>query len=91
MLVISERFESAESDQGHQSADCFGSEVGTDVILSPDGTRLVFVSRGVDGVPRLNTRRLDESQVTQLSGLKAPAALSFPPKGNGSASGRQAS
>ena len=32
---------------------------GPAMALSPDGTRLVFVSEGVDGVRRLFTRRLD--------------------------------
>jgi serine/threonine-protein kinase len=34
----------------------FGSTIGPAVILSPDGTRLVFVSRGKDGTPRLFTQ-----------------------------------
>jgi len=45
-----------------------GSDVGTDVVISPDGTRLVFVSRDSDGVSRLNTRSLDQSTVTALPG-----------------------
>ena len=64
-----------------KSLGSLGSEVGTDVILSPDGTRLVFVSRGVDGVPRLNTRRLDESQVAQLSGTEGARSAFFSPEG----------
>src|SRR5262249_13212325 len=34
-----------------------GSSTGPAAILSPDGTRLVFVSRGSDAMPRLLTRR----------------------------------
>jgi len=64
-----------------KSLGSLGSEVGTDVILSPDGTRFVFVSRGVDGVPRLNTRRLDESQVAQLSGTEGARSAFFSPEG----------
>src|SRR5260370_17367405 len=64
-----------------KSLGSLGSEVGTDVILSPDGTRLVFVSRGLDGVPRLNTRQLDQSQVTQLTGTEGARSAFFSPEG----------
>ena len=60
-----------------QSLGSLGSEVGTDVILSPDGARLVFVSRGTDGVPRLNTRRLNQSQATQLIGTEGARSAFF--------------
>ena len=42
----------------------FGSTTGPAVILSPDGTRLVFVSEGGDGIRRLFTRRLDQPKST---------------------------
>ena len=38
-----------------------GSEVGTDVVISRDGTRLAYVFLGRDGVARLNTLRLRDS------------------------------
>src|SRR5262245_7674300 len=37
-----------------------GSSIGPAVILSPDGSRLVFVSQGSDGIRRLFARRLDQ-------------------------------
>ena len=64
-----------------KSLGSLGSEVGTDVILSPDGTRLVFVSRGPDGVPRLNTRRLDQPQATPLAGTEGARSAFFSPEG----------
>ena len=42
----------------------------TTVAISPDGTRLVFPSRGADGMQRLATRRLDQVQVTTLLGTE---------------------
>jgi eukaryotic-like serine/threonine-protein kinase len=64
-----------------RSLGSLGSEVGTDVIVSPGGTRLVFVSRGPDGFQRLNTRRLDQSQVTQLAGTEGARSAFFSPEG----------
>jgi Tol biopolymer transport system component/predicted Ser/Thr protein kinase len=52
------------------------SQVGIDVILSPDGTRLVYVSRG-----RLFTRRLDQPRSTELSGTEGAYAPFFSPDG----------
>jgi eukaryotic-like serine/threonine-protein kinase len=49
-----------------KSEGVLGSEVGTDMVLSPDGTRLVFVTRDAHGVAHLNTRRLDQPKVLQL-------------------------
>jgi serine/threonine-protein kinase len=43
-----------------------GSEVSTDLTLSPDGTRLVFVTHDPDGLTHLNMRRLDQPNVTRL-------------------------
>ncbi len=43
-----------------------GSATGPAVVLSPDGTRLVFVAQGADGIRRLFTRRLDEGKSTPL-------------------------
>ena len=47
------------------------SEVGTDMVLSPDGNRLVFVTRDPDGLTHLNTRRLDEASA-QASAARLP-------------------
>ena len=60
------------------------AEFGTDfpvAILSPDGTRVVFVSRGPDRVSRLSTRELDESEATPLAGTEGAYAPFFSPDG----------
>ena len=44
--------------------------------LSPDGTRLVLVSTGADGIARLSTRRLDQFEATLLAGTEG-ASLPF--------------
>ena len=64
-------------DLGHDVS--FGSNTGPAVILSPDGSRMVFVSRGADGVPRLFARRLDEPRVVQLAGTEGAFAQFFSP------------
>ena len=53
-----------------------GSLDGTDAILSPDGTRLVYVSQS-----RLFTRRLDQPAATELAGTDAAYAPFFSPDG----------
>ena len=53
-----------------------GSFGGTDVILSPDGTRLVYVSQN-----RLFTRRLDQSKAVELTGPEGAFAPFFSPDG----------
>lgn len=50
------------------------SDVGTSVVLSPDGTRIVFVSRTADGRTHLNTRRLDRSDTIRLAGTEGARA-----------------
>ena len=47
---------------------------GADVILSPDGTRLVYVSKA-----RLFTRKLDQPQATELLGSEGAYAPFFSP------------
>jgi serine/threonine-protein kinase len=49
---------------------------GADVILSPDDTRMVYVSQA-----RLFTRRLDQADVTQLAGTDGAFAPFFSPDG----------
>jgi Tol biopolymer transport system component len=58
-----------------------GSDGGPSTIISPDGTRLVFVSRGSDGTPRLLTRLLDESKAALLPGSEGAYAPFFSPDG----------
>ncbi len=53
-----------------------GSAAGTDTIISPDGTRLVYVSQG-----RLFTRRLDQSKDTELPETEGAFAPFFSPDG----------
>jgi serine/threonine protein kinase/Tol biopolymer transport system component len=53
-----------------------GSQYGTDAILSPDGTRLAYVSQG-----RLFTRRLDQPNATELAGTQGAVAPFFSPDG----------
>lgn len=49
---------------------------GTDTILSPDGTRLVYVSQN-----RLFTRRLDQPNATELAGTEGAFTPFFSPDG----------
>jgi Tol biopolymer transport system component len=53
-----------------------GSPRGTDAILSPDGTRIVYVSQN-----RLFTRRLDQPNATELAGTQGAFAPFFSPDG----------
>jgi serine/threonine protein kinase/Tol biopolymer transport system component len=53
-----------------------GSPFGADEIISPDGTRLVYVSQG-----RLFTRRLDQPNATVLAGAQAAYGPFFSPDG----------
>jgi serine/threonine-protein kinase len=54
---------------------------GTQVALSPDGTRLAAIVRGADGKDRLITRRLDQSQIAPLSGSEGATTVFFSPDG----------
>jgi serine/threonine-protein kinase len=53
-----------------------GSVAGTETVLSPDGSRLVYVSQG-----RLFTRRLDQPNATELAGTQGANAPFFSPDG----------
>src|SRR5207302_10772000 len=53
-----------------------GSQYGSDVIISPDGARLVFVSKS-----RLFTRRLNQPKATELAGTEGATAPFFSPDG----------
>jgi serine/threonine-protein kinase len=55
--------------------------VGPSAILSPDGTRLVFVSEPPGGTRRLFTRRLDQPKSAPLSGTEGAYAPFFSPDG----------
>jgi serine/threonine protein kinase/Tol biopolymer transport system component len=54
-----------------------GSPSGTDAIVSPDGTRLVYVSQR-----RLFNRRLDQPNATELVGTEGAFAPFFSPDGH---------
>jgi serine/threonine-protein kinase len=54
-----------------------GGYSGTHVVLSPDGTRIVYVSQG----RRLFTRRLDQAAATPLTGAEGAYAPFFSPDG----------
>ncbi len=58
-----------------------GPTIGPAVILSPDGTRLVFVSQGQDETPRLFTRKLDQPRATPLAKTEHAYAPFFSPDG----------
>ena len=58
-----------------------GSSIGPAVILSPDGTRLVFVSQARDRVVSLFTRRLDQPKATPLTKTEGAYAPFFSPDG----------
>jgi hypothetical protein len=67
-----------EVDLGADVALPVGSEVARDVILSPDGTRLVYRS----GNPvSLFTRRLDQPKATELPGTENAVNPFFSPDG----------
>ena len=51
-----------------KSDGVLASDVGTAVVVSPDGTRVVFVSRTADGRTHLSTRRLDQPTAIPLPG-----------------------
>jgi serine/threonine-protein kinase len=53
-----------------QSSGSIGSEVGTDVVLAPDGSGVVFVSTDSSGVSRVRLRRFDRSSSVDLPGTE---------------------
>jgi Tol biopolymer transport system component len=63
------------------SDGALGSEVGNDIAISRDGTRIAFVSVGRDGLSRLHTRLLSEAAATQLPGTESARGPFFSPDG----------
>jgi Tol biopolymer transport system component len=55
--------------------------LGPAAILSPDGTRLVFIAAGSDQKQRIYVRSLDQSQATALSGTESARDPFFSPDG----------
>ncbi len=71
----------AQLDVVLTSAVEIGGEVGTSIVLSPDGTGVVFVASGLDGVPHLHLRRLDQPQESELPGTEGARVPFFSPDG----------
>ena len=57
-----------------QSDDTLAADVGTTVVLSPDGTSIVFAARTADGRTHLNLRRLDGPDTIRLAGTEGARA-----------------
>jgi len=57
------------------------STAGVSAMLSPDGTRLAFVSQAPGNQIRLSTRRLDQVQTTHLAGTEGVTSFFFSPDG----------
>jgi serine/threonine-protein kinase len=53
-----------------QATGSIGSEVGTDVVMAPDGSGVVFVSTDSTGVSRVRLRRFDRSSSVDLPGTE---------------------
>jgi serine/threonine-protein kinase len=64
-----------------QSGGSIGSEVGADVAIAPDGSRVVFVSSDSTGVPRLRMRRFDGSAPMDLPGTEGARGPFISPDG----------
>jgi serine/threonine-protein kinase len=54
---------------------------GATTVLSPDGGRLVFLARDLNGKPRLAMRLLNQSQTTPLAGTENAQDPFFSPNG----------
>ena len=57
------------------------SSAGPNTIVSPDGTRIVYLAAGADGKERLFTRALDQLQPSALAGTENADAAFFSPDG----------
>jgi len=64
-----------------EGAQVGGGTIGTHVVLSPDGARVVFVGWERDGVSRLFTRRLNELDAAELPGTDGAQGPFFSPDG----------
>jgi len=58
-----------------------GSEVGTDIVISRDGTRLAFVSKDSENVAHLGTRLLRDTNAVDLPGTMGAREPFFSPDG----------
>ena len=55
--------------------------MGTELALSPDGSRIVFVATSAGGVAQLHTRRLEELVTSVLPGPEGAGSPFFSPDG----------
>ena len=62
------------------NASIHGVDAGT-LIISPDGSRLVFGTKGADGQTQLAVRALDQAKPTALSGTEGARMPFFSPDG----------
>jgi serine/threonine-protein kinase len=68
-----------ELDLGPSAA--LASIWGPTAVLSPDGTRLVYIANGPDGNSLLMTRLVDRTEATPLPGTEGAAGPFFSPDG----------
>jgi serine/threonine-protein kinase len=64
-----------------KSDGVLASDVGTSVVVSPDGSRIAFVSRTGDGRTHLNVRVLDGADTIRLAGTEGARGPFFSPDG----------
>lgn len=64
-----------------RSDGVLASDVGTAVVISSDGTRVVYVSRTGDGRTHLSTRRLDQPEAIRLPGTDGARGPFLSPDG----------
>ena len=64
-----------------KSDGVLASDVGTAVVVTPDGTRVVFVLRTADGRTHLSSRRLDQPDAIPLPGTDGARGPFFSPDG----------
>jgi serine/threonine-protein kinase len=74
--LLPARFEVELASEG-----LLASDVGTTVVLSPDGTRMAFVSRAADGRTHLSVRALDRADTIRLDGTEGARGPFFSPDG----------
>ena len=61
--------------------ESLSTEVGTNVVLSPNGNRIVFATQRADGTSHLNTRRLDQDAPIEMVGTDGARGPFFSPDG----------
>ncbi|MGH7693347.1 MAG: TolB family protein [Gemmatimonadaceae bacterium] len=71
----------AQFDVELRADGSLGSEVGTDVVISRDGTRLAFVSVDSSSTAHLYVRRLDQAAASALPGTEGARGPFFSPDG----------